>query len=245
MEPSQRSTRTWLLPLAAVLWNQSIYYGGGLAARGLHHYDWTLEIDRLTPFLPWTVSIYFLCYLFWAAGYIVCARQERARAYRFFCGDMLGKAVCLIFFLLVPTTNVRPVVDGTGFWDMVMRFLYQVDAPVNLFPSIHCLVSWMCWIGVRGQKDIPFWYRTFSLWMATAVCVSTLTTKQHVFADVAGGIALAELGYWAAGLEPVSRVYSRWADRAVERAIRSPLVQKAARAIRREGTETENMRKGS
>lgn len=40
-----------------------------------------------------------------------------------------------------------------------MRFVYAVDAADNLFPSIHCLVSWFCYIGLRGRRDIPVWYR--------------------------------------------------------------------------------------
>ena len=134
-------------------------------------------------------------------------------AYRFFCADFLAKAVCLVCFLLLPTTNVRPAVEGNGLWEGLVRFLYQVDAPVNLFPSVHCLVSWLCWIGVREREDIPRWYRYFSFWIAVAICLSTLTTKQHVIVDVAGGITLAEASWWAAGLEPVFRKYAQTADR--------------------------------
>lgn len=201
-----------LLPLLALAWNQSVYYGGGRIAQGFFHHDWTLAVDEMIPFVPWTVVIYFVCYLFWAVGYLVCSHQEKERAYRFFCGEFLAKTVCLIFFIFLPTTNIRPAVAGTGLWNDLMRLLYQVDAPVNLFPSIHCLVSWMCWIGVRGQKNIPRWYRWFSLCMAIAVCVSTLTTKQHVILDVISGVGLAELGYWAAGRRAVYSVYARVAD---------------------------------
>jgi hypothetical protein len=130
----------WLLPLAAVILNQAVYYGGGWIAQGLYHHDWTLPLDRAVPFLPWTVSVYFLCYLFWAVCYVSAARQKKMFAYRFFCADFLAKAVCLICFLLLPTTNIRPSVEGDGLWEGLVRFLYQVDAPVNLFPSIHCLV---------------------------------------------------------------------------------------------------------
>lgn len=215
MKKTERSgshMRTLLLPLAAIIWNQTVYYGGGRLALGLGHQDWTLPIDLATPFLPWTVSIYFLCYLFWGWNYVLCAKQEKPAAYRFYCADFLAKAVCLVCFLLLPTTNVRPAVEGSGLWESLMRFLYQVDAPVNLFPSIHCLVSWLCWIGVRRREDVPRWYRHFSFWMAVAVCLSTLTTKQHVVADVAGGVLLAEICWQVAGLEPVYRQYARGMD---------------------------------
>ena len=77
-----------------------------------------------------------------------------------------------------------------------MMFLYSVDAADNLFPSIHCLVSWFCFIGLRGKKEIPFWYRAFSCFFAILVFLSTLTTKQHVIWDVAGGVLLAEICFY-------------------------------------------------
>lgn len=210
--------RAWLLPLAAVILNQAVYYGGGRIAQGLHHHDWTLPLDRAVPFLPWTVSVYFLCYLFWAVCYVSAARQKKMFAYRFFCADFLAKAVCLICFLLLPTTNIRPSVEGDGLWEGLVRFLYQVDAPVNLFPSIHCLVSWLCWIGMRDRGDIPSWCRYICFWTAAAVCLSTLTTKQHVIIDVIGGIALAEAAWRVAGLESVFRKYAHAMDYFARRA---------------------------
>lgn len=212
MRGSGALSRTWLLPLTAVIWNQAVYYGGAWLARGARHYDWTLPIDRATPFLPWTVSIYFLCYLFWAVSYVWMARQKKMLTYRFFCADFISKAACLACFLLLPTTNVRPEVEGAGLWEALMGFLYQADAPVNLFPSIHCLVSWLCWIGVRDREDISPWCRYGAFWVAAAICLSTLTTRQHVVIDVAGGIALAEASWQAASLEPVFRKYAHTMD---------------------------------
>lgn len=196
----KKGIRIWLLPLLALSWNQLVYYGGSLIAGNAPHDDWTLALDRLTPFLPWTVSIYFLCYLFWMITYLLAAGQRKEFAYRFFFADFLAKAVCLICFVFLPTTNLRPVVEGNSLWEVLMRFLYQIDAPVNLFPSIHCLVSWLCWLGVRDRKEFPRWYQRFSFWMAAAVCLSTLTTKQHVILDLIGGIILAEISWLVAGL---------------------------------------------
>ena len=77
-----------------------------------------------------------------------------------------------------------------------MRLLYEVDAADNLFPSIHCLTSWLCVIAVRGNEKIPKWYRAASVLIALSICVSTLTTKQHVIADGIAGVLLAEGSYF-------------------------------------------------
>ena len=194
--------------LLAFLWNQIVYCGARWIAGGWKHFDLTTSLDLLVPFLPWTVSVYFGFFLFWGVNYYLCAVQESAERDRFFSADALAKGICFLLFLLIPTTNVRPEIVGESIWDALMRLLYQIDAADNLFPSIHCLVSWLCWIGVRKRKDIPVGYRYFSLATAIAVCISTLTIRQHVIADVVGGVLLAELCYWIAGHSRICGIYS-------------------------------------
>ncbi len=210
---NKKTPKMWLLPLAAVVWNQTVYYGGNLLAHNAPHRNLELPVDRLIPFLPWTVVIYLGCFLFWAALYLRFAGRDKPSAYRFFCADFLAKGVCLVCFLLLPTTNLRPVVQDAGVWERLMLFVYRMDAPTNLFPSIHCLVSWLCFIGARSDRR----FSPRAVWLtgltAAAICLSTLTTRQHVAVDVAGGILLAECAYWAAGHKEILEPFSRLADR--------------------------------
>ena len=98
--------------------------------------------------------------------------------------------------------------------------IISAAAADNLFPSIHCLNSWFCYIAVRGRREIPRWYQRFSFWAALAVFVSTLTTKQHVIADVIGGALLAEVTWQIAGRTHLGAWYGmilerrRWKRRA-------------------------------
>ena len=202
-----------IMLMMAFLWKMCMYLGARWIAGSWIHYDLTTAIDGQIPFLPWTVAIYFGCYAFWFINYCLCAAQKSEARNRFFCADILAKTVCFFLFLLIPTTNIRPEVPGNTVWEHLMRFLYRIDAADNLFPSIHCLVSWFCWIGVRRRKEIPFAYRWFSFAAAAAVCLSTLTTRQHVIADVAGGILLAEACYFIAGYSKISAMYSQIVSR--------------------------------
>ena len=92
----------------------------------------------------------------------------------------------------VPTTLARPEITGTGIWDQMLNLVYTVDPSANLFPSIHCLVSWFCYVGIRGQKKVPLWYQRFSCVFAVLVCISTQVTKQHYIIDLIGGILLGK-----------------------------------------------------
>ncbi len=184
------------LPLfLAVACNTVTYFGTRLLTGGRVHYDLSCALDGQLPLVSWTVVIYFGSYLFWVVNYVIGVRQYRERAYQFISADFAAKLVCLFCFLLFPTTNTRPDIAGSSVWDALMRFLYGIDAADNLFPSIHCLTSWFGFIAVRSNERVPGWYRVASLVIALAICVSTLTTKQHVLVDVFAGVALAEGSY--------------------------------------------------
>lgn len=181
--------------LGCFVLNCVVYWFTQWLMEGAYHYDLTLPVDRALPVSSWWVSIYILSYGFWALNYILIGRQSREACYRLAFADYISKIVCGIIFIALPTTNVRPEL-GHGFWDTMLGFIYEMDSPTNLFPSIHCLVSWLCFVGLRGTK-IPLWYRLVSAGCAIAICASTQFTKQHYIVDVVGGIALAEIAFWA------------------------------------------------
>jgi len=104
------------------------------------------------------------------------------------------------------------ITDG-GLWNQAALWLYSIDAADNLFPSIHCLVSWFCYLGIRGRKEIPVWYQRVSMVIAVLVFASTLLTKQHVIVDVAGGILLAELCFFIGRKTQLYRIYEKLGSR--------------------------------
>lgn len=199
--------------ILALLFNQTAYYGSRIIAGGRHHYNLETGLDLGIPFWPPAVSVYFGSYLFWTVSYILLARQEKREAYHFFLSMTLSKIVCMVWFLLLPTTNTRPAVEPEGFWNQVMIFLYSVDAADNLFPSIHCLESWLCFIGIRNRRETSRWYQGFSGVAAALICVSTLLTKQHVIVDVIGGILLAELCFYVGKKKLVLNLYEKCMDK--------------------------------
>lgn len=175
------------------VFNSLIYTGLQILMRNAKHYDLTTDLDRAIPFEPLWSIVYLGCFLFWAVNYILITRQGKEGWYRFAVGDYLSRIICGIFFILLPTTNVRPDVLGNGIGEILIRFVYSMDAPTNLFPSIHCLVSWLCFTGIRGRSYVPRWYRIFSAVFAVAVFASTLFTKQHYIVDVFAGVVIAEI----------------------------------------------------
>ncbi|MCF0247923.1 MAG: phosphatase PAP2 family protein [Synergistes sp.] len=206
--------QSYRLPLALVpLWFVLAYFAGRIISRGRFHACFEIGLDRSIPFLPWTVVIYLMEYPFWIVNYCLAARSEKSDAYRLFCADFLTECVCFAFFVLLPTMNVRPEISGNGVCKLLMATLYRVDSADNLFPSLHCAGSGLAVVGISGEKSIPVWYRAFSWLMLGAICISTLTTKQHVVIDVLGGLLIAFGAYWISGKPAVQNLYIQMIER--------------------------------
>jgi membrane-associated phospholipid phosphatase len=178
-----------------VSYNFFVYIGTRILFPNKEYFDLSLPIDSMIPFLPWTMSIYLICFGFWAVNYILAVRFDHAQARRFVLAHCIGETVCLLCFTLLPVTMERPVPDVTTFFGALCDLVYRMDPADNLLPSLHCYVSWLCWIGVRSNKKIWGWYKWFSLVFAIAVCISTLTVKQHLIVDVIAGVLVAEASY--------------------------------------------------
>lgn len=179
--------------LCTFLLNDLVYWGAMALTQNRHHFDFTSDLDRLIPFVPEFVSVYFICYLFWVVNYVLAAGNGKNFFYRFLSADMAARLICFLCFILVPTTNIRPELTGGGWAVKMVEWLYRMDQPANLFPSIHCMNSWFCYVAVRGRSDIRPWYRGFSLGAAIAVAVSTVCIKQHYLLDTFSGFLLAEI----------------------------------------------------
>lgn len=178
--------------------NGFVYWGTQFIMEGKKHYDFTSKLDNRIPFIKEWVIIYLGCYIFWVINYILITHEGKEKWFRFAFADILSRLICGIFFVILPTTNIRPMVPGNDIFSWLMRFVYHMDPPSNLFPSIHCLMSWFCFVGIRSSKKVPFWYKAFSCIFAILVCLSTQFTKQHYLIDIAGGILIAELCYYIA-----------------------------------------------
>jgi len=188
-----------LMGVGAISFNFTVYFLARTIAGDLPKASLALPLDEKIPFVPATVLIYWGCYLFWAVNYICGMMYDKGHGYRFILAHVLADMICFFFFIFLPTSMERPEPTGDSLMMALVRLTYLCDEPNNLFPSIHCFASWLCWIGVRKNAHVPRGYRYASLAMALAVCVSTVTMKQHVLADVPAGILVAELSYVLAG----------------------------------------------
>ena len=185
----------WIPLGAMIFFNLASYYLPRLIHQQIRpvFYNMTTTADMMIPVVNWTIIIYVLAYPFWYLTYYMVCRQGREQSIRLALADCSSKFICGLIFLIIPTFTHRPPVAGTGLTASLMRLIYASDAPTNLFPSMHCLSSWMCYLSVKDEPAFPVHVKRGQLIMAIAVCVSTVTTGQHVLADILPGIVIAEV----------------------------------------------------
>lgn len=199
-----------VIPLLAVLIINFLTYNvSRLFTSGLVHYDFTLAVDRAIPFVPAFSVIYLLAYAQWVIGYILIARESREFCFRVISGGIVSELICAAIFFIIPTTMVRPEVTTSGFFSDVTRFIYSVDTPDNLLPSLHCLESWLCFHSSMNMKRTGRAYTYFSLIFTLLVFASTLLIKQHVIIDVFAGIVVCEIGQFIAKKADTARIFEK------------------------------------
>ena len=179
---------------------------------GAKHWNLSLPADARIPFLPWMIVVYVGVFAWWLYMIWLISGFDRREANRFFTANLLVYGFSFLFFVFFPTEIERPELSGNSIWISFVEMVYRYDTPDNLFPSIHCALGWLFWIGVRGKKEIPFGIRLTSFLLGAAVCISTVTVRQHVLADVFGGIVMSEICWLLAASPALYRRYGALAD---------------------------------
>ena len=98
---------------------------------------------------------------------------------------ILASGVC---FLALPLLPPRPPDPGAGAFGALAAFVWRLDVPTNLFPSLHVSIAFLTAFAVGRERPRS---RPWMLAWAALIAVSTLFVRQHYAIDVAGGIAIA------------------------------------------------------
>ena len=193
--------------IGCVLINAITYFGTRIITTGRYHYDVSILLDDRIPFVPFMITFYILAFVSWFVGFVVIGRESRQVCYEVCVAEQIAKILCMIAFIVIPSTIVRPEITGDGIFEWLTNLIYKIDSPDNLLPSIHCLENWICFRGAMRCKKVGTGYRISMFVSAILVFASTLMVKQHVFMDVVAAILVVEIGLFVAGKFHLERIY--------------------------------------
>ena len=157
-------------------------------------------LDEHIPF----VEAFIIPYMLWF-GYIAItlawfffkSRQDFLRC----CAFMFtGMTVCLIIYTLWPNMqDLRPkVMPRDNIFTAVVAWLYSIDTPTNVSPSIHVFNSISAYIAIARSETFGKYYRPVraaSLILTILISLSTMFLKQHSIFDVFCAIILSAIMY--------------------------------------------------
>lgn len=152
--------------------------------------DMSTDFDRALPTWPIFVVPYlsFLPLVFVVMPLLLWRNEKLFRLFTF--SVLIAQVVMNICYLLIPATLVRPDLQGSDIFTVLLRdVVWVIDQPLNTFPSNHVALSVLAIVvlAMLPQGLKRFWL--LQLWLAL-VALSTLLTHQHVIADLISGVIL-------------------------------------------------------
>ena len=177
-----------------IVLHMAVYLGTKLINQDFLQHDLTTVVDTMIPFAPEWVLIYVLTFLFWFAGLVSASFQERELCFKLYTAAGISYLICAVCFIVLPTEIVRPALgDGGNYCTSLVAATYAFDVPTNLFPSMHCMLSYIIF---RGVTLSPMYKKAYSVGaglLTLLICLSTMFIKQHFFLDVVGAIVFGEI----------------------------------------------------
>ncbi len=187
-EPPLRRAVLWLLVCAAM------FFGGYSATNALASHRGiatvlTMPGDNVMPFWAWSIIPYVSINFLYVFAFLL--QRTRRELDRHALRILTAQAISMLFFVLLPTMNVRAQPPVSGALGLFFDGLRSFDRPFNMLPSLHVAIAVIVWDALRRQ--IPsLWQPVWHIWCVLIV-VSTLTTWQHYLLDVATGLLLGIL----------------------------------------------------
>jgi len=154
------------------------------------------RLDAYIPFCEYFIIPYFLWFLYVAGAvvYFGLIRRDLPEYYRLIASLGIGMTLFLVISLVYPNGHtLRPYhfEHENIFVDMV-RFLYSIDTPTNVLPSIHVFNSVAVAIAVADSGAFQNRLRIVkaSNVLAILIVCATVFLKQHTVIDVITALLL-------------------------------------------------------
>lgn len=151
----------------------------------------SIPFDDSIPLIPWTIVVY----MSWAPLIILLAVvfffRDRALMRRYLLAMTVGQLLANLTFPFFQTIVPRPydaVHQANDIFSKMLAVVYQVDNHYCGFPSIHVINCTITMVMIWSFRHASWWMKTLITLYFGFIAITTVTTKQHVFLDIPGGI---------------------------------------------------------
>lgn len=172
----------WIL-----LWLVYAIWYGVLNRLDLNFHEIHLPIDDKIPFIEPFVIFYILWYVYIAFALIFTLIKSKKDFLTMVAMIFISMIASLIVCTVYPSKiTFRPdSPPGHNIFSWIIQIVYDTDQPVNVFPSIHCIVTIMITVAFFFSESMKGKTLVKALFviLTIGICLSTVFIKQHSFAD--------------------------------------------------------------
>ena len=142
-------------------------------------------LDDLIPFCEYFVIPYVFWYFLIVGSllyFLLYNVESFKNLQKYF---IITQVAAVIVYIVYPNCqNLRPeVFVNENIFTKMIGLLYAADTNTGVCPSLHCAYS----IGIASvwhkENGIPQWFKTFIIFLAVLICMSTAFIKQHSVVD--------------------------------------------------------------
>lgn len=188
---------TWIIPVYGIFYMISFIL---LEQREVEIHIIHCVLDDLIPFCPYFIVPYVLWYGFVAVTlWYFAFRCEKREEYWYLSEIlMIGMTVFLVVSYVYPNgQELRPTLGEGNWFVQAVKFLYWIDTPTNILPSMHVFNAVSCCVAICKNQ----WCQSRRKLIAgtkvltVLIVLSTMFLKQHSVVDVCLALALYGVCY--------------------------------------------------
>lgn len=152
------------------------------------------KLDLYIPFVKEFIIPYVFWYFYVAGTVLYFGFKSKNDYYKLISLLAIGEAAALVVYFLYPQCQkLQPVITQNDIFSRSIKFLYSIDAPNDVCPSLHVfnsIVVHLCIVKsvlFKNNKAL----KISSFIAMILICASTVLIKQHSIVDVFFGTILA------------------------------------------------------
>ena len=158
-------------------------------------------LDSYLPFIEFFIVPYLLWFVYMAVTCFYFFFTSKEEFYKLTKMCIIGMTLFLIICTIFPNgLRLRPTIFPRDniFVDLV-RFIYKVDTPTNVLPSLHVYNSVACHIAIMHNEKLSQnrVISTGSMILSISIVLSTMFLKQHSVIDVISALIMIYFVYGA------------------------------------------------
>lgn len=160
-----------------------------------------MKMDDYIPFCEWFIIPYYLWFLYVAVAVIYCFFKNKQEYFRTCAFLGVGMTVFLTVSTLWPNGHhLRPfTMPRDNILTALVSFLYSIDTPTNIWPSIHVYNSIGAHLALIHNRELGKnkVIHAGSWLLCVSIILSTVFLKQHSMFDVLTAFVMAAVMYVA------------------------------------------------